>query len=152
MHVHHDDVEWGEWKAARNTYHVGLSALRHVHDLDGDDLAADRPAPRPAHDGGGAVPDGLEQLVVRRADGELPLPPPPRQWAALLPLPHAAALLQGCLGGVTWSAPAWIKNHAQGSNRSIISLYLDRRMQQVGARCDEMSGGGTERGRRDLEF
>ena len=118
MHVHHDDVEWGEWKAARNTYHVGLSALRHVHDLDGYDLAAERPAPRPAHDGGGAVPDGLEQLVVRRADGELPLPPPPRQRAALLPLPHAAALrayLQGLGGGVTRPAPARIKNHhAQG--------------------------------------
>ena len=109
--------EGNERQAAR-TYHVGLGALRHVHDLDGDDLAAERAAPRAAHDGGGAVPDGLEQLVVRRADGELPLPPPPRQRAALLPLPHAAALrayLQGLGGGVTRPAPARIKNHhAQG--------------------------------------
>jgi hypothetical protein len=49
-----------------------------------------RQAARPAHDGGGAVADGLEQLVVLRANGELSLPAPRRQRPALLPLPHAA--------------------------------------------------------------
>jgi hypothetical protein len=47
-----------------------------------------RQAARPAHYGGGAVADGLEQLVVRRTNGELSLPAPRRQRPALLPLPH----------------------------------------------------------------
>lgn len=96
--------------------------MRHVHDLDGDDLAAERAAPRPAHDGGGAVPDGLEQVVVRRPDGELPLPPlgrrRHRQLPAPLPLPHIAPSsplgLGGGGGGGAAEGPARIKNHTRG--------------------------------------
>jgi hypothetical protein len=78
-----------------HTYHVGLGALRHVHDLDGDDLAVEREAARPVHDGGAPVSDRLEQLVVRRPDGELPLPPlgrgRPRLILPLLREPHRSA-------------------------------------------------------------
>lgn len=80
----------------RRIVHVGLGAQRHVHDLDGDDLAAEGQAAGAADDGGGAVADGLEQLVVGRADGELALPGPRRRrpssplLAPLLLGPHGA--------------------------------------------------------------
>ena len=62
------------------TYHIVFRALRHVHNLDGDDLAAEGEAPGPANDGGGAIPDRLEQLVVLGPTGELVPLPRPRLW------------------------------------------------------------------------
>jgi len=79
--------------SALRTYHVGLGAVRHIHDLDSDDLAAQRQAAGAAHDSGGAFADGLEQLVVHGTDRELPLPAPRCQKRALLPLrPHIGPL------------------------------------------------------------
>jgi hypothetical protein len=148
-----------------HTYHVGLGALRHVHDLDGDDLAVEREAARPVHDGGAPVSDRLEQLVVRRPDGELPLPPlvgrgRPRLTLPLLREPHRLHLsfLNSSYPSDDETAQKLItakpdrSNSTDGGNNSGSADRSggDLASEALGARAGR--GGGRDRGSRVLAF